>query len=129
MIPFSRSVKWIENASQAFYESYGWIEESVLKAYSWTVWSSYNKVFSVAQDYEYSFVWSWDEIPAPGQGNAPDNPNYSRLSQNEPISILVGWKNYDNPGASISINFRIPNSVWFSSSLEDEWHDELLIYY
>lgn len=120
MIPFSRSVKGIENASQAFYESYGWVEESVLEVYSWSIWTSYNKGFWSVQDYEYNFIWSWSEIPAPWEWDAPNNPDYSRFSQSEPISLEIWNWRFNNSGESIDLFLQVPDGGDFDSPYTDE---------
>jgi len=128
MIPFSRNVKWIENASQAYYESYAWVEESAFKIYNGDLWLGHNNTFDsgIVQDFGYNFVWSWARIPAPWQWNAPDNPNYSRLSQNEPISLQIwNWKfstNTDN----IIFRFEIPELNWSTPSFDSPNNDIIL---
>ncbi len=120
MVPFSRSVKWIENASQAFYESYAWVEESVLKVYDGALWSDYSKSFWDVQDYEYNFTGSWTYIPAPWQWNAPNDANYSRFSQSEPISLEIWNGKFDISGETIDLFLQVPNGVDFDNPYNDE---------
>jgi len=125
MIPFSRNVKWIENASQAYYKSYAWVEESVLQVYSWALGINHENFFTpwAMKDFEYDFIWSWEYIPAPGNGNAPWDSNYSILSQNEPISLSVWWKDFDLTWSEISIDFRVPDWFWIDSS----WDNQIIL--
>jgi hypothetical protein len=89
MVPFSRNIKWIENASQAFYEGYSGVEEWLLQVYSWGIWEDYGEIQSGVQVYEYSVIWSGSIIPIPEEGNSEYNSNWNRISQEEPISLLI----------------------------------------
>lgn len=120
MIPFSRNVRGIENASQAFYLSYGGVEENVLKVYSWSIWLNHQSFpYTWLEWFEYSFTWSSTVIPQAGQWNA-QNLNYSRFSQSEPISLQIGNGRLTNGWESISLDLTIPNSVSFQSPTSDE---------
>lgn len=119
MVPFSRSVKWIENASQAFYESQSWVEESVLRVYSWSLWTNHSKLYWEIQDFEFNFIWNWSTIPASWQWNWLDD-NFSRLSQNEPISLQIWWNNFHTAWSSIAIEIKTPNGVWLDITPNDE---------
>lgn len=120
MIPFSRSVKWIENASQAFYESYAGVEESIFSVYDGNLGNNHSRFHSDDQDYEYNFLWSWDEIPAPWEWNVSNNLDYSRFSQNEPINLEVWNARFNNAGETIDLFLQIPNGVDFDAPYTDE---------
>ena len=120
MVPFSRNVRWIENASQAFYLSYAWVEENVYKVYSGSLWSNQlSSPYAWSEWYVYAFTGSSRFIPETWQWNA-QNSNYSRFSQSEPISLQIWNGRLTNGGESINFQFTIPNGVWFESPTSDE---------
>lgn len=110
MIPFSRNIKGIENASQAFYESYAWVEDSLLLIHSWSVGDDYSKVFSGDQDYQYSVTSSGTVTPTAWKWNSEYNQDWNKFSQDTPISLLV-WKNRLSSWWSDRIRFslRVPD--------------------
>lgn len=126
MIPFSRNVKGIEHASQSFYESYSWVEENVLLVYSWSVWADYSKSYWGIQDYEYSFIWSWDRIPVLWQWNSEYDDDFSRLSQTETISLQVGNGRFTGTSESILFRFQIPDLWWTAQSFRLPNNDIIL---
>jgi len=111
MVPFARNIKWIENASQSFYESYSWVEETLLKVYSGSVGTDYSRSYTDVQDYQYTFTARGLTIPEPWlwNSNYDENSNYSTISQTEPITLAV-WNNLFWWGTNtLTANFRVPN--------------------
>lgn len=109
IIPFSRETRWIENATNAYYQAYAWIEESMyfikwrtsLVTETWSLMSPWVIGFS------YSTLSSWDIIPPDEEWNSNFNPNFNRFSINEPIQLQVGnisWLNWNN----VDFSFQVP---------------------
>lgn len=110
MIPFSRNIKWIENASQAYYESYGWLEDALFTGATNPVW--FNVASASSQWYNYSITGSWNVIPVPGLGNSrySSNKDWNKLSQNEPIQLVVWRGRLGSWWANrIRISLRVPD--------------------
>lgn len=110
MIPFSRSIKGVENASQAFYEGYAWVENSLLSIYSGDIWDDYSDDFIWNQDFAYTVTASWSIIPFDWKWNSEYDSNWNKISQNIPISIFLG-KNRLHTWWSDRIRFslRVPD--------------------
>ena len=102
MIPYSKNVKWIENSSNAFYQSEGWIEDAFFKIKnrsSITDESSKNMWTNVI-DYDYTTTSSWNIIPPAWEWNSEFDINFNRLSTWNPIQLevwnnMVNWTNSD----------------------------------
>jgi len=130
MVPFSRNIKWIENASQAFYESYAWVEESVLLIHSGSIWQDYTNSYSWDQDFKYSVDSSGRNIPVAWNWNSEYDSDWNRISQDNPISLVVGnnifwwWSN------SINLEVRVPDFDGNGSSdnLEVWTYDDIVFW-
>ncbi len=109
MIPFSRNIKWVENASKAFYESYAWIEDALYAVSQNEIWYS---TWSTFLWFEYTLSWTGNLIPRPGTGNSQYSSNWNKISEEEPIQLLV-WKNRLNFGGAnrIRLSLRVPNGA------------------
>ncbi len=134
MVPFSKNIKWIENASQAFYESYAWVEDTLLRVYSWSIGTDYSDPLTGNQDYGYSFVSRGLEIPTPGLWNSPyDDPNvdnFSTVSQIAPVSLAVGDNVFGGGTNSLTLTLRVPDfdrSGWLDS-LESGWYSDVSLW-
>jgi len=92
MIPFSKNIKWVENASQAYYNSHSWIEESLILIHSWSLWQDYSDDFVTDSDISLSVSGSWTEIPQINGWNSEYNTSRNRLSLWEPIQLYI-WRN------------------------------------
>jgi len=119
MVPFSRNVKGIENASQAYYESYAGVEENLYNVYDGNIWQNHSKLFWAVQDYQYNFLWNGTVIPAAWQGNSQDS-NYSRISQSEPISLEIWGAWFAAAGSYIRLQLKTPNGSSFDAPLNDD---------
>lgn len=121
-IPFSRSIKGIENASQAFYEWYTGIEESVFEIYDGPIGEQHTRNFSDVQDYSYTTRATWNQTPVSGEWNSEYDIDWNTISQDNPISLLV-WENRFWGGSNrIDVEIRVPN---FDG---DAWPDALSSY-
>ena len=126
MIPFSKNIKWVENASQAFYESYSGIEESLLLVYSWSIWDDYLRLHTGDEGFAYSVSSSGTSIPLAGKWNSDYDTDWNQLSLQQPISLFV-WRNRLSSGWAdrIELRLRIPDLDRISATPEDlKWVNE-----
>lgn len=111
-VPFARNIKGVENASQAFYESYSGLEDSLLEIYSDDIWEDHHNDlnWALAQDFWYQVTSSGVLIPIAWKGDSIFDADWNRVSQDDPISLLV-WKNRLNTWWTDRIRFsvRVPD--------------------
>jgi len=121
MVPYAKNTKWIENASNAYYNAYWWIELALehiktrpnLTTETWStmpwittpIWKS------------YSTSSSWMQIPKPWEWNSEYDKDFNTISRYEPIQLEVWAKNtkiYDIDWSKnwIIFNFKVPNNLW-----------------
>lgn len=113
IVPFSRSTKDIENASIAQYQAFWGIEQSLYSISQENQWFS-TWTTLIQEDFRqvsYNIIGSGSTIPRPWTGNGLD-PNWNRLSQTEPIQLLIG----NGRISSIDLQLRVP-SFWGSWNL------------
>ncbi len=118
IVPFARSVKGVENASQAFFESYSGIETSLYDIYSWDIWDEFTKVSATDSDHNYTVEANGNLLPPVWKWLSPNDHNWSTLSQNEPIQLLVGRGRLITGNNRIRMDYRVPNI--------DGWTQEVL---
>lgn len=108
MVPFSRNIKWIENATKALYESYGGVEDAL---YAISVNNTGYEVTGVtSQGYEYDVDGIWQSIPAVWLGTSDFDANWNKLSQWDPIQLKVGQDRLNGWWPDrIRISLRIPD--------------------
>ena len=111
MVPFSRNIKGIENASQAFYETYAGVEDVLLEIYSGNVDANHNDPMIGLSDYSYSYTGSSTNIPDFGLGNSEyDNTGaFSIISQARPVSIPIGNNAFGGGTNTFSLTLRVPD--------------------
>lgn len=108
MVPFSRNIRDVEDASQAYYEWYSGIEDA-LYALSQNSIGFWTRV--VSWGFEYTITGTGTVIPAAGLGNSAYNNSRNKISQDQPIQLLIG-KSRLLPGSGnnhIRIRVRIPD--------------------
>jgi len=119
MVPFARDSRWIENSTNAYYQAYAWIEESMLfiktreslLSETWSTFSLNNPI-----DYEYNTISSWLMIPPKWWWNSYFDKDFNRLSQSEPIQLQV-WYWFVNDWNNVVFTFRVPNNLgWFDNT-------------
>lgn len=118
MVPYSKNTKWIENASNAYYNAYGWIEEALVHVKNrWNnltaetgsnmpttnIGKSYNTDSSAWEDIDWQ-----RNLPAIWQWNSPYNSNFNIISPYEPIQLEV-WKWKIKDFNWFEFFFRVPN--------------------
>lgn len=109
IIPFAKWIKWVENASIAYYQANSWIEEAMWTRSQNNYWYETTLAMdsSEAQDYSYNIEAKWSNIPPIWNWNSDFNINRNKIWINEPIQLVL----YDEFKKKISnIDF---NKTWF----------------
>lgn len=117
IVPFSRSTVNIENASIAQYQALSWVEQSLYSISQEAIWFSTWSILTqeIYRAVEYDIRGSGTSIPRGGTWNWLD-PNWNRLSQTEPIQLLIG----NGRISSLVLRLRIPD-FWGTWSLWPSW--------
>ena len=112
IIPFSRSVKGIENASNAYYQAETAVEESLyfLNDDAYELWGEEHRIFSGSRDFWYEITASGSTLPVEWFGNSEDNENLNILSLGQPIQIEVGNDLIDSWN-NVRFVFKLPRTV------------------
>lgn len=121
IIPFSRNIKWVENSSAAFYQSYSGIEEAMWFISQNNLWdeSSENFVQANPQDIAYNVESMTSIIPPAWKGNSEYNANWNRFDNNFPIQLAITDSDIDF--SAVDFTFRIPPEL--DNSNDVEWND------
>jgi len=109
MIPFSRNVKGIENASKAYYQSYGWIEDALLYSYSGWVGYETTNTLSGSIDYWYRMEAITTTFPAPWLWDSPFDLDWNTISQARWIQLSIGNNRLFSWPNRFNIKFRVPD--------------------
>lgn len=120
ILPFSKNVKWIENASNAYYVSYGWIEEALYYVkIRWSLLSETGIIMpNTAIWVSYSTDSSTYRIPATWEWNSEYDKDYNIISPTEPLQFEIGNNYYYNPSSTpvpnvilsnLEMFFKVPN--------------------
>lgn len=131
IIPFSRNIKWVENSSAAFYQSYSWIEEALWFMSQNDLWIEKSETFNPAnpQDIAYSVESLTSIIPPVWKGNSEYDPDWNRLDNNFPIQLAITDNTIDF--SDVDFTFRIPdidNDGNYSNNGTIEWNDASQLY-
>ena len=126
IIPFSRNIKWVENSSAAFYQSYSGIEEAMWFISQNDLWDEDEQLFVQAnpQDTAYSVESMTSIIPPAWKGNSEYDSNWNRFDNNFPIQLAITDPNIDF--SNVDFTFRIP--VELDDGNDIEWNDALQPY-
>lgn len=124
MIPFSRNIRWVENATESYYLAYSWVENWLFyfKSRTWekerddTSYSLWEK-----SDIWYSYFTSssGNLLPSPWTGNSSYNSDWNKISMWDSIQLSV-WYGFLNDIWNIWITFRVPDLN------QDGWNSEIL---
>ncbi len=122
IVPFSRDVKWIENASKAYYQANSWIEDALLyiKNRADETWEDF-KSFTDKISYSYSTFSSWTILPPSWEWNSEYNKDWNIISEWNPLQLSL-WNGYLWTW-DLKIYFRVPdlNRDWDNSDLVLSW--------
>ncbi|NDK10134.1 hypothetical protein GW846_05155 [Candidatus Gracilibacteria bacterium] len=110
MIPYSRNVSGIENASNAFYQGYAGLEQGIYAHSLKTVTTYGNEINASGGDlninYAYSSTSSGTIIPSTGQGDSEYDQNFNRISPDNVAQFLVGNNRISAP---LTLRVQIPD--------------------
>lgn len=109
MIPYNRSVTGIEHASQAFFESYSWVEESLYQVYSWEIGDEFTKVWIWSEDFSYEIQANGILLPPVWKGTSEYNSDWNSISKNTPIQILIGKGRLVTGNKRIELDIQVPD--------------------
>lgn len=136
ILPFSRNVKWIENAANAYYVSYGWIEQALhhVKTRPSLIAETWSTMPTTAIWVSYSTLSSTYRIPATWEWNSEYDKDYNIISPTEPLQFEIGNNYYYNPPANISLDnlemlFRVPNFESGTTLTLSGWLNHPVIYW
>lgn len=110
LIPFSKNTKNIENASNAYYQSYWAVEKSINFIAKNPIWSStWSNMSTNSVWYSVSMISSWTSIPKNWKWNSEFDPNWNKIAPNEPIQLYISWTQTFK-----KFRFRVPdlNNDW-----------------
>lgn len=126
IIPFSRNIKWVENSSAAFYQSYSGIEEAMWFISQNDLWAGNTESFVQAnpQDTAYSVESMTSIIPPAWKGNSEYDTNWNRFDNNFPIQLAITDSNINF--SNVDFTFRIPPEL--DNSNDVEWNDDTQLY-
>lgn len=130
MIPFSRNVKWVENASKAFYESYAGIEDALYDASQNEIWYINSDSFA---GYDYDIDAMGTSLPKAGDGDSWYDADRNQISQEKPIQILI-WRSRLTWGFwsdRIRMSLRIPDldrDSTFDESFDTSPDDDIIFW-
>ncbi|MDD4151122.1 MAG: hypothetical protein PHR68_00745 [Candidatus Gracilibacteria bacterium] len=109
IIPFSQNTKSIENATNAYYQAYGGVEESINFIAKSPVGSETGQTMPTSSTgYSYSVSAVGTSIPNPGKGNSEFDKNWNKIAPGFPVHLYfqggntIDWNN-------TKIYFRVPN--------------------
>lgn len=120
MIPFSRNIRWVENATASYYLAYTWIENGLyffnsrtgkeeMNDISYSTWAISTKW------YNYKTYSSWIKIPADWTWDSSFDSNWNTISMGDPIQLSV-WYGFLKDLSKLWISFRVPdlNKNWLN---------------
>lgn len=135
MIPFSRNIQGVENASKAFLQSYSGIEDSFYEVYKGEPGTTVSKPFLWWEDFRYNVTSSWVLLPLAWQGNSPYDDDWNRISSDEPVQLLIGKWRLTSGSSRIQVLVRVPdysnNAISASDNdrlKENDGNDELILW-
>lgn len=127
IIPFSRNIRWVENASIAYYLSYSGIE-NWLYYFKWREDEDARKDMSYStgsissKGYSFATSSSGMIIPAPWTWDSNFDNNWNKISMWNPIQLSI-WYGFLNNINDFSITFKVPNIDW-TDSIKLFWNQD-----
>ena len=126
IVPFSRWISGIQNASNAYYQSYSWIEKSMAFISSrWNITEEKNTTMTnEAIGFSYATNSSWSVIPPEWEWNSDYDKDFNTISQAHPVQLQVWWIFWIDWN-SVEFYFQVPADLEQGSSLY--WWDMPII--
>jgi hypothetical protein len=109
-LPFAKNIKWIENSSSAYYNSYWWIEDSMyfVNKERVTITAEKTSTSSTSTWYTFTTSSSWNTIPLPWQWSSDFDSDYNAISSLDPIQLQVWWL-WNGIFNTIKFYFKVPD--------------------
>lgn len=125
MIPFWRSIKWIENSTKAYYLANSWVEKG-LYFFSNREWSEILNDHSLDYspwnhvDFRFNTTSIWTTIPPLWRWNSEYDNDWNKISVWEPIQLSIWYWTFDSSNINnLSIIFRVPEvQTWIRPSMD-----------
>lgn len=130
IIPFWKDIKWVENASNAYYLANSWIEEGLYNVYvrnnSWIIdnKTEYSDIdFSWNINSKYNTSSSWTILPPEWEWNSEYDKDWNIISSWKPIQLSIWNWDFNYNFDDLEIMFRIPdlNKDWDNNDLSLSW--------
>lgn len=113
-VPFSKDIKWIENASNAYYQANSWFEEAIYFIYKNPVWSeSWKTLPSTQTGYSFNISASWKISPIAWKWNSDFDKNWNKISEWNSIQMEI-WSGRITNFNNVKAFFRVPDLTWTS---------------
>ncbi len=122
IIPFSKNVKGIENATKSYYLALSWEEDALFFIKNEGIWAWKIKSFSSTTDFAYNIVSTWTIFPLPWYGTSDFDKDWSKLALDLPIQIYLPASTWGWNLSNIKLYLRVPNFVnWGNLELINTW--------
>lgn len=112
IIPFSRNVKGIENATKSYYLALSWQENALFFIRENGIWVWDTKVFSWTSSSAYNIISTGTTLPLEWFWTSDFDKDWSKISPSQSVQVFlptgINW-------ANVNIYFRVP---YFSDNLE-----------
>jgi hypothetical protein len=112
LIPFWKNTKGIENASNAYYQSYWQVEQSINFIAKNPIWSStWTSMDTTAIWSSITMISTWTRIPETWKWNSEFDKDWNRIWPGEPVQLYV--KNWIDWNTNTKLYFRTPDINWW----------------
>ena len=115
MIPFSRNIKGIENASKAYYQAESWIEKGLLVMKEEVLWYELPSITNLPSDSiwnNFNIIAEWTKLPPEVdwviQWNSEFDSDWNIIRSGDPIQLEI-WNDFLGSGVDIDFIFRVPD--------------------
>lgn len=113
IIPFSRNIKWIENSSNAYYQT-SWAIEEALWFTSQTplidnTWHSLDPNSPVS--WTWNIIANWSILPPSWEWNSEYDSNWNIIKSWSPIQLEI-WNWLISDWSNVIFQFRVPDLNW-----------------
>jgi len=124
ILPFSRSVKGIENATMSYYQATSWVEDALFFISKNDIWAEDVKVFwGDAIDYNFSINATGSVFPTSWYGTSDIDKDWSKIALWTPLQIYLPAADFTSFSLSnFNMWLRVPNFVeWEALALTNSW--------
>lgn len=116
MIPFSRTVNWVENSSKSYYEANNWIEEALRVQSQAALGASETALWSIStatrKGSVYGIKWKGSTLPPAWEWTSEFNNDWNKVAEWMPIQLEI-WRKFswmmDTDLSSMVFYIKVPN--------------------